>query len=214
MDARFLQKTAALQATACDVVVCDSSWDDEATGRRIIHWRYRQRDCDAGALAYVVAHPIGVISALVRREPFIAAGGFDESAACWEDADLFVRLAERGARFRIVEETLVTSIRHARGISRDQHHCDRCRLAFLSGYLERHPAPLRPLLGAEVEKLIPRFLAHGDAAAAGEALALCRSVGMAPPTTSNRVMRALKAIVPPLWLFRLQHAYRRARARP
>lgn len=213
MAPEYLRRAAALAGDDCDVVLCDSSWEDEASRRQIIHWRYEQQPYDRAPLAYVVSHPVGVIVALIRRSAFAAAGGFDESFDCWEDADLFVRLAERGARFRMVGETLVTALRHERGVSRDQRHCDRCRLSLLTRYAARQPAALRPVLAEEVEKVIPRLLERGDKASAAEALALCRSLGRSPPTTSNPVLRALKPFLPALWLLRAQHARRSRGAR-
>ena len=206
----YLACALAAAGPDCDVVLCDSSWELESTRERIIHWTYRQSDCDPDPLAYVLTHPVGMISALIRRKNFLAIGGFDETKKCWEDADLFVRLAEHGARFRMLEQTLVTSIRHNRGLSHDQLHCDHCRLDFLRGYVARHPARLRPAHAAEVEKLLPRFLGHGDGAAAREALAFCRTLGGNPPTTSSRGLRALKPFLPALWLVRLQHRLRNA----
>lgn len=207
----YLASALALAGPGCDVVLCDSSWEFEASRERLIHWTYRQSDYDRDPLAYALSHPVGVIAALVRRSAFHAIGGFDEGKTCWEDADLFVRLAEHGARFRMVERTLVTSLRHDRGISRDQLHCTRCRLDFLRGYAQRHPARLAPVHAAEGEKLIANFLHHRDLAGARAALAFCRALGGNPPTTSHPLLQALKPFAPPLWLIRLQHR-RRARA--
>ncbi|MBC8012430.1 MAG: glycosyltransferase family 2 protein, partial [Burkholderiales bacterium] len=179
----YLAEASAAADHDCDVVVCDSSWELEHSRELVIHWTYRAADHAADPLAYPVTHPVGVISALVRREAFVRSGGFDESATCWEDADLFVRLAEIGARFRFLERTLVTSLRHDRGISRDQDHCTRCRLHFLEGYAARLPARLAPVIGGECEKLLPAFLAAGDLTSARAALSLCRRLGLRPPTT-------------------------------
>jgi glycosyltransferase involved in cell wall biosynthesis len=204
----YLARALAAAGADDDVILCDSSWEFEHSRERIIHWRYRHEECTADPLAYVVSHPVGIISALIRRRVFLDSGGFDESMTCWEDADLFVRLAEHGARFRCIEQTLVTSLRHDRGVSRNQHHCDRCRLEFLRGYASRFPARLHLTLAAEAEKLLPRFLAHGDGGSAREALRLCCSLGGNPPTTANPALRLLKPFAPALWLVRLQHRHR------
>jgi glycosyltransferase involved in cell wall biosynthesis len=202
------QSLDAAADDACDVVVCDSSWELEESRRRVIHFTYDDDECQGDPLAYVVSHPVGVISALIRREDLLRAGGFDESSTCWEDADMFVRLAEQGSRFRMLERTLVVSIRHGRGISRNQHHCDVCRLAYLQGYARRHPRRLHPVLAAEAEKLIPRLLGHADRAAAQEALALARSLGADPPTTRHPLLAAAKRFVPALTLMAWQHRKR------
>ncbi len=204
----YLARALALAEPDCDVVLCDASWEFEHSRERIIHRTYRQAVCAADPLVYVLTEPVGIISALIRRETFLRIGGFDETMTCWEDADLFVRLAEHGARFRCLEETLVTSLRHDRGISHNQHHCDCCRLKFLQGYAVRFPARLHAALASEAEKLLPRFLAHGDGASARDALRLCRELGGRPPTTANPALRFLKPFVPALWLVRLQHRRR------
>ena len=206
----YLAEALAEAGPHCDVVICNSSWELETTRERILHWTYEQEPCDADPLGYVLTHPVGVISALIRRSLFRDIGGFDETKTCWEDADLFVRLAEHGARFKIIPKTLVTSLRHDRGISRDQLHCDHCRLEFLRGYARRHPTRLRPLHAAEAEKLIKKFLEHRDPQAADDALAFCRAVGGNPPTTTHPVLQALKRVVPALWLIRLQDLRRKA----
>lgn len=210
MAPEYLAQVLALANRDCDVILCDSSWEFETTRQQIIHWRYRQAECDPDPLAYTVSHPVGVISALIRRTAFLAIGGFDEAMTCWEDADLFVRLAERGARYRCLERTLVTSLRHDRGVSRDQHHSDRCRLKFLRGYAQRFHARLQPVLENEAEKLLPRFLVHGDKVAAREALQLCRQLGGTPPTTANPLLRVLKPFAPALWLVHMQNRHRAA----
>lgn len=204
----YLAQAIALAKPGCDVVLCDSSWEFEASRERLIHWTYRQADYDTDPLTFTLTRPVGVIAALIRRSAFQAIGGFDEAKTCWEDADLFVRLAENGAKFQMVEQTLVTSLRHDRGISRDQLHCTRCRLQFLRGYVQRQPKRLASVHAAEAEKLIAQFLHHRDDAGAREALDFCRSLGGNPPTTSHPLLRALKPLAPPLWLIRLQHRRR------
>lgn len=209
----YLAHALAKVTDDTDVVVCDSSWELETTRRRIIHWTYRAEDYQEAPLAFTVSHPIGVISALVRRSAFLAVGGFDETKTCWEDADLFVRLAENGARFAFLEETLVTSLRHDRGVSSDQLHCNRCRLEFLRGYAQRHPASLRLTLAHEAEKLIPRFLQARDRCAARAALTLSRELGGDPPTTNNPGLSMLKHFLPAMPLIAWQ-ARRRSASNP
>lgn len=205
----YLEQALTLAGADCDVVLCDSSWEFETSRERLIHWTYRQNEYEADPLAFTLTRPVGVIAALIRRSAFERIGGFDETMTCWEDADLFVRLAEAGARFRMLERTLVTSLRHDRGISRDQLHCTRCRLKFLRGYAARQPQRLAPVHAAEAEKLIANFLHHGDEAGAREALAFCRTLGGNPPTTAHPLLRVLKPFAPPLWLIRLQHRRRK-----
>jgi glycosyltransferase involved in cell wall biosynthesis len=205
----YLQRVLTLVSPDCDVILCDSSWELESTRQRVILWSYRQAAYDRDPLGYITSHPVGVISALIRRSAFLKIGGFDETARCWEDADLFVRLAEAGARFKMTEAPLVTSLRHDRGISRDQHHCDHCRLKFLHGYAGRHPATNHRVIASESEKLILNFIRHHDRASALSALELCRRLGSAPPTTENLLLRALKSFVPALTLIGWQDTHRR-----
>lgn len=48
------------------------------------------------------------VTALVRRNVFLAAGGFDEGLRQAEDWDLWKRLVAQGARFKCVDEVLWT----------------------------------------------------------------------------------------------------------
>ncbi len=212
MDADYLHHALHAATNDIDVVLCDSSWELEDSRKRIIHWQYRQRECAGGGLEYLVSHPVGVISALIRRSFFQKIGGFDEKMSCWEDADLFVRLAENGARFHCLEKTLVFSLRHNHGLSRNQHHCNCCRLEFLSGYAARFPKEMNHVLAEQAEKLIPLFLMEKDSQNAKRTLQFCRSLGSSPPTTHATMLRLLKPALPALWLIRFQHLLRNSRA--
>jgi len=64
---------------------------------------------------------------VARREPLVAAGGFDGSLPAMEDWDLWLRLARRG-RIRVVREPRVIVRRRLRSASRDLRAMASCAL--------------------------------------------------------------------------------------
>ena len=79
-----------------------------ASGETTYH---RSPDIEPGRLldpetGFYQAFALGTQCALVRRETFDAVGGFDERLRCFEDLDLFLRLAAR-TRFHRLAEPLV-----------------------------------------------------------------------------------------------------------
>lgn len=64
-------------------------------------------------------NPIALSSAMLRREPLEAAGGFHSPAPLAEDYDLWLRLAARGERFAFEPRAGVTLRRHDRSLSWD-----------------------------------------------------------------------------------------------
>ena len=207
IHAEYLSKSLA--APNSEVVLCDSIWVDEMTRQTVVHWTFHRAAYDRAPCAYVLAHPVGVLSALISRVSFLGVGGFNENVSCWEDADLFVRLAASGARFHMLEETLVTSLRHQRGLSRDQGHCYRCRVRLLRDYVNLLDPSLHGVIASELEKVIPQLLRHGDRDVARSALELARTLGANPPTSSSLLLQISKLFLPSLWLMQSQDAYRR-----
>ncbi len=53
----------------------------------------------------------GTISSVIRRDLFLAIGGFDTDFPAREEYDLWIRLIHEGAKIRIVEEPLVIAYR-------------------------------------------------------------------------------------------------------
>jgi glycosyltransferase involved in cell wall biosynthesis len=74
---------------------------------------------------------------MLRRDLFLAAGGFDESLPVCEDYDLWLRLGSR-LRFGLIEQALVVKRGgHADQLSRRFWGMDRFRVASLAGLLAR-----------------------------------------------------------------------------
>lgn len=74
--------------------------------RRYVAWQNGLLEHDAIVAALFVESPLVHPSTLLRRETFEAAGGY--RATEWpEDYDLWLRLAERGARFEKLPRTLL-----------------------------------------------------------------------------------------------------------
>jgi len=79
---------------------------------------------------------IGVLTVMVKREQVIAAGCFDISMRGPEDQDLWIRLAENGARFGYIDHKLAFYQLNAGGIT---HHIGRYKSAYKQ-LLKKHRA--------------------------------------------------------------------------
>ncbi len=205
----YLEKSKNQITNQVDVIVCHADWIDEQTHRLIIPRRYQQQELGENPLKSTLVNPIGVISVLCRREMFLATGGFDESYACWEDGDLHVRLAANGARFTVVEEVLAYSLRHDRGLSRNQLECKHCRFKLLQEYARKFDPSLQGFIAAEAEKLARGLLREGDYETAQKAIKLCQKIGGNPPQTHNLFMNTLKLVFPSLLMLRFQDYLRK-----
>jgi len=70
---------------------------------------------------------IGVLTVVVKREAVVTAGCFDTSMRGPEDQDLWIRLAENGARFGYIDQKLAFYRLNAGGIT---HHIGRYKHAY------------------------------------------------------------------------------------
>ncbi|MBW4444605.1 MAG: glycosyltransferase family 2 protein [Plectolyngbya sp. WJT66-NPBG17] len=199
----YLAQTKAKIQPEIDVIVCDADWIDEATQQLLIPRRYTQQELDKNALAATLTNPIGVISGLYRKELFLSIDGFNESFQCWEDSDLHIRLAAAGAKFSVVEAVLSYSLRHDRGLSRNQQICSNCRLQLLQIYATQFES-LRSLIALEAERVAIAALLQRDLQMAQRAVQFCISIGQRPPTTHNPILKALKVFLPALQALYLQ----------
>jgi glycosyltransferase involved in cell wall biosynthesis len=206
----FLERLAPLADAGADVVSCDADWIGEQDGALHIAWRY-----DGAALArdpatHLLARPLGLNSSLIRRSSWAAAGGCDETLAMWEDADIHFRLALGGARWRHLPEVLTWSLRDSASFSHDYRRNWRCRLQALQTYAALPAARrLAPDVAREAETVAGHLLNLHDRAGAREALSLARRLGRLVPTTSNPLLRAARAVLPPLVALDLQQRLRR-----
>lgn len=209
MDAEFLAAMAAAATADVDAVICNATWRFESGGIQR-EWRYSEAELRRDPAAYLVTHPVGGINGLYRRSLLERVGGFSEDLPVWEDADLHVRMALAGGRFRVVERSLVTALRRADSLSADQRRNWTCRLAALETYVPRATSPaFREAVAAAAEDAARELAALRDGAATQRALRLCRGLGLNPPTTRHPLLAALRPFLTTSALLRLQHRWRR-----
>jgi glycosyltransferase involved in cell wall biosynthesis len=209
----FVERMSALLTADADVAVCDMDWLFEATGKLEIPWRYDGDNLRQDPIAATLTNPVSVGASVFRRESLVRIGGFDESLPTWEDADLQVRLANAGARFRVLPEVLSISLRHGFGASASATELSRCRLRTLEAYEHSLPARHRAVVAAEAEKLASHLLADRRLPEVAErCLALCRRLGWRVPTSRNPAIRAMRVFLPARWLLTWQSRYRRRQA--
>ncbi|MBD2176626.1 glycosyltransferase family 2 protein [Pseudanabaena sp. FACHB-1998] len=206
----YLEKAKDRIDKDTDVIICNVDWIDEQTREVIISWKYNNEEFQSNSLIAAIANPVGVINVLCRRDIFLKVCGFDESISCWEDADLYVRLAGAGARFAIIEEVLGFSLRHSRGLSYDQHRCWKCRLHFLKNYSKTYEAVVDRVIIDQLELVARNFLKLRDKRFALEALEFSQSLGGNPPLTNNALLAALKFVLPALLVIQIQQFIRKS----
>jgi glycosyltransferase involved in cell wall biosynthesis len=206
----FVTKMTARAGPDRDVVICNAQWLSEATRQPEMEWRYSERELLAAPMPYLIRNPVGGINGLYRRAALAAINGFDEQLKIWEDADLHVRLALNGARFAVVEESLVLALRRAGSISTDLRGNWRNRLRALQHYARILPAGCAEAVGAESERAALALIRHGDTPGAREAMALARELGRDPPTSQNPLIRLCRHTLGPMTALRLQARARRS----
>jgi len=192
-----------------DVVSCDADWVDEATRATLIAWRYDPAELRRAPLPQLLTHAMGLNNSIIRRSAWTSVGGCDESLKMWEDADVHIRLARAGARFFHVPEVHTLSLRHGDSFSHDYRRSWTCRLDALERYsaapdAEKIVAELRH----ESERAATQLAFLGERPAAERALALCRRLGIHPPTTHHPGLRLLKFFLPAYTLLRWQARHR------
>lgn len=206
---RFLEKMSARATAATDVVICDADWQHEHDRRTFISLRYSESELLAAPAAYLLTHPVGGINGLYLRAALAAVDGFDARLRTWEDADLHVRLALHGARFAVVSEPLVVSLRRGDSTSAALSPSWLNRLGALESYAALSTAPgFAAALAVEAERAASAFAFLGEPVAARRALALCHRLGARPPTTRQPLLRALKPFVSAVTLLRWQAMWR------
>jgi glycosyltransferase involved in cell wall biosynthesis len=115
------------------VVYC-SFWREFAGGRRTLGGR-RPRRASGNVLAELLrGNFVALPAALVRREAFDRIGRFDPSLPCFEDWELFIRLAEH-YRFEHLDEPLLLAFDTPRSVNKSSH---RLRATAVERILERH----------------------------------------------------------------------------
>jgi GT2 family glycosyltransferase len=212
LDPHFVEQMSAVLSPEVDVAVCQMDWVTESSGGLEIAWRYDGAALARDPVEANLTNPIGVIACVFRRAKLEAVGGFNESLRTWEDADLQVRLAQAGARYRVVPAVLATGLRHQFGASANVAQLGECRIRQLEDYAERLPSRYRPTIAAEAEKVGVWLLTkRTQRETARRCVALCRRLGWKFPSTRHPLMRAARALLPAAWVVRLQARHRRSR---
>ena len=204
----FLARLAPLADANADVVSCDADWISESDERPLISWRYDPAALASDPAAELLARPLGLNNSLIRRAAWMGVGGCDESLAMWEDADVHLRLAVAGARWRHLPEVLTWSLRSESSFSHDYRANWNCRLQALERYAITLPARLFPGIASQAEIAARNLLRHGDDSSAARALALNHRLGGDAPGSAHRLFAAAKRFMPPLLLLRLQERLR------
>lgn len=201
----YLARTLPVaQRGDCDLVMHFVDFIRETDRKLVIRWHLDDDALAADPAATLLRSPMPTMSSFVRRETFLAAGGFDEEHRCFEDGDLHFRLAASGARVALITEVLEWSLRHDTGAGANQHYCFKCRLAFLERYAATQPEPLHPTIAEQAERAAVMLLRFGDKPAARRAIALAERLGRKLPVTSNPLLKALSAMLPTTTALRLQ----------
>ncbi|MCB0331951.1 MAG: glycosyltransferase family 2 protein [Bdellovibrionales bacterium] len=213
MHPDFVSTMLAPTNEEADVLLCHAEWLDEEHRGRQVHWRYDSHVLKTNPLESLLCHPSSALNAVYRKETFLRVGGFREDIHCWEDADLNVRLAHAGASFLVVDETLVTALRHGRGASAQRAMCLECRMKLLREYGSLFGEKYNFILGQEGEKVAREYLSLDDTEGVLSALHLCCEFGYQIPHTKNFLLKALGRFLPPLWSFSLQESVRKLNSR-
>lgn len=135
----------------------------ENAARAGVPWNALDRDGQRRAC--FLANRIRLASALLRRDAFTQAGGFDTTLFGGEDWDFWLRFATAGRRIAHLPEPLLERRIHGEATSTARR---RQRLDGLYDALDRAIArdpALAPLAAARLETLLRRELASGDGAA-------------------------------------------------
>jgi glycosyltransferase involved in cell wall biosynthesis len=204
----FLGEMGGLLDDSTDVAVCDSEWLDSTRTRVLLALRPDARMLASDPIRATLRQGISCNAMVIRRSCFQAVHGFDESLRIWEDADLHVRLAAAGARYRIRRQLLALSIRRAESLSHDYHANWRSRLQVLQGYATRLPTAYLDEVAAQAEIAARELLRLGERKAAAEALELNRRTGGTAPTSANWLMKLLKRTLPGMTVMALQERFR------
>jgi len=197
----YLAKTATVAQTGnYDVVLCNVDWYDTDQKNILISWKYSNGQINQDSVSYTIAHPIGGINGLYRKEKFLATGGFNTSLRIWEDADLHVKLAGKGARFYVIEEVLSISIRYSNSASADQTAGWLTRLNLLTSYQKLYfDKTIRITIGRQAQLAASILIMAQQYDAAKRALKLSELCGLKVPDGKSSVWRILHIMLP-AWL--------------
>lgn len=183
--------------TKADVILGNADWINQQSRELEIRWTYDDYELQKDPLQYLINHPLGIINTVYKRTVFLGTTGFDEEINCWEDADVHIKLANDGATFSFINETLAFSIRHNNGISK-QDFCIKCRFKFLKRYLKEFPVRYEESIMKEIDKCAKSFYSYGFYNLLKECEILGKKKKMRLPLSQNKLLNTLKAFNIPL----------------
>lgn len=186
------------------LVSCDATYSGQPSreGRRFSEYHAQ---VEAPTLAAVLDRRFNVfVAAIMRREAFDAAGGFNESLPAAEDFDLWIRILERGWRAAHVPEPLAIYRRRPGSLSSATH---QLRLSTARVYetaatrLDGRPEAATASAMAERMRLEADWVEGEELVIAGRisaGLRLLRDSGASRRSRRWRMMMGLFRAVPPL----------------
>jgi len=208
LSSDYVNRVAPLLDSETDLLLHFTDFIDSQTRALHIRWTVDGTEIERDAAETLLRSPLPTMSSCIRRTQFIAVGGFNEQRRCFEDGDLHFRLALSQSRIRLLPEVLEISLRGNDGAGADQHYCFRCRLEFLEDYARDCPAHLHQAIAYEAERAAFQLLRFGNNTWAQRAVSLCHRLGQPVPTTAQPILRALRGVLPSLWVLRLQEYFR------
>jgi glycosyltransferase involved in cell wall biosynthesis len=207
LGSRFVERLGSACDDRHDVVTCDADWVHETTRQLEIAWRYDPGELAHAPLPYLLGQGMSLNSSIIRRSAWQAVGGCDEQLAIWEDADVHIRLAANSGRFFHVPEVHTWSLRHGDSFSHDYLKNTECRLHALEKYAATLSS-MRAVIGEQAEIAADGFLTHGSEEGARRAIALCRRLGHAVPSSNQWWVHLARVVLPPLLLLKWRHRRR------
>jgi len=193
-----------------DVILGNADWIDEQTKDLLIRWKYDEKSIKNNALDYFISNPLGIINTVYKLSFFLDLGGFNEKISCWEDADIHIRMAKRNATFEVIDQILSYSVRHNRGISKNQEWCLECRFQYLKNYLVELPVVNHKSVLSEIAKCARVFYNNKKIDLFRECYNICKKHNVLLPGTGNQILNLLKNLnFPPLLLYYIQDLARK-----
>lgn len=194
----YLTKTSAIARSGeVDVVLCNINWYDAHSREVVIRWEYSNAQINQYPVTYTISHPIGGINGLYRKSKFLETGGFNTDIRIWEDADLHIKLAAKGAIFHIIEEVLSYSLRYEQSASTNQDQGWLTRLSLLQEYAVLFKDyTIRKEIGKQAQVTAGKLILSHKYDAAKQAFQLSEACKVKVPENNSRVWKVIKAILP------------------
>jgi hypothetical protein len=166
-----------------DVVLFSYDEIDEATGQHIATRSFDAPALEADALRYAILNQINPFCGLYKREPFLAAGGYDVDPDVLynEDVAMHIRLAAAGLRFSADPRTEV--INHRRSDSMSSGNVSKCiaaQFAVLRKTARTAPPTYWPAIGTRLWAVAGVAASIDDWRTADSCVVLAGELGQSP----------------------------------